>query len=117
MSRSPSPASSLDFVDSDPSGSEDEYAPVKRRAPAKAPARGGAAAATGIKINLTALQRAREVASSHPADGAVDYDDGGDDGGGFLEGLVGRRGIDLSDENLKADHAARPLWIDESGNM
>ncbi|WOO78810.1 General transcription and DNA repair factor IIH helicase subunit XPB [Vanrija pseudolonga] len=117
MSRSPSPASSLDFVDSDSSGSEDEYAPVKRRAPAKAPARGGAAAATGIKINLTALQRAREVAGAHPADGAVDYDDGGDDGEGFLEGLVGRRGIDLSGENLKADHAARPLWIDESGNI
>ncbi|KAL1409841.1 DNA repair helicase RAD25 [Vanrija albida] len=118
MSSRASTPESLDYYQS--ADSEEEYTPVKRRVPPKAPAaRRGAAAATGIKINLTALQRAREVASAHPVDGAVDYDDvgGGSGDEGFLENLVGKQGIDLSGEVLKADHSARPLWIDEKGNI
>lgn len=110
MSRSPSPASSLDFLHSDES--EDEYAPLRRRQQAKKPTKKAAAVAkTGLKINLSALQRA---AAAHPAEGQFESD--GEDDDGFLERLGGR-GIDLSDETLKADHAARPLWIDEAGNM
>lgn len=128
MSRSPSPASSLDFVDSDPSGSEDEYQPVARPKappkPQKAAGGGGAAArpSSGIKINLTALQRAREVQAAHPADTGEEayeeYQPGEDEEGGFLGGeVVGPRVVDLSSESLKADHSSRPLWIDGSGNM
>lgn len=109
MSRSPSPASSLDFLQSDES--EDEYAPLRRSVAAKKTKKKAAPAKTGLKINLSALQRA---AAAHPAEGQFESD--GEDDDGFLERLGGR-GIDLSDETLKADHTARPLWIDEAGNM
>ena len=33
------------------------------------------------------------------------------------EGLVGIYGVDLSGQPLKEDHAIRPLWVDENGNM
>lgn len=94
MSRSPSPASSLDFLDSD--GSSDEYvrAPKKRK---KAP----------LKINLTALKRAQDIASAYPAEGDIVEDVEEDYESDY----------DLSREALKADHAARPLWIDSKGNM
>jgi len=100
--------SSLDFGASDPS--EDEYEPSSRR---KAVVPKKKAQGTGIKINLTALQRARE--DETPIEEEEYYEDGG--GEGFLNGLAGRWGVDLSGESLKPDHAARPLWIDESGNM
>lgn len=109
MSRSPSPASSLEFMSS--SDSEAEYRPQQRK---RAPPPKKSA---GIKINLSALQRARTVATAHPADGQ-DYDEEiprGDEG--FLDSLMGGRAIDLSDQNLKADHMNRPLWIDEDGNI
>jgi hypothetical protein len=32
-------------------------------------------------------------------------------------GVVGRRGIDLSNQELVRDHEYRPLWVDEEGNM
>lgn len=103
-SRSPSPASTLDFADS--SGSEAEYVPAKRAR--KAPA-GGKKKAAVAKINLSALQRAQSVAAAHPADGDVEeepeYDD--EEGGP----------MDLSSLDLKPDHAARPLWVDDSGHM
>lgn len=67
---------------------------------------------TGIKINLSALQRA---ATAHPQAGQFDGGHGDDDVT-FLESL-GARAMDLSDEVLKPDHAARPLWIDDGGNM
>ncbi|EJT47899.1 general RNA polymerase II transcription factor [Trichosporon asahii var. asahii CBS 2479] len=112
MSRSASPASSLEFMSSDMSDSEDDFRPQQRK---RAPAPKKAAP---IKINLSALQRARNVATAHPADDQ-DYDEeiprGG--GGGFLDSLMGGRAIDLSHEHLKADHANRPLWIDEGGNI
>lgn len=71
---------------------------------------------TGIKINLTALQRARTAQAAHPAE-EQEYDDEEGGGEGFLNSLAGRWGVDLSGESLKPDHAARPLWIDEAGNM
>lgn len=111
MSRSPSPASSLDFVDS--SGSEAEYVPVRRKRAAPARRAGAAAPKGPVKINLTALHRAQAVASAHPVEGDVDEDDE-DDGGDMV---MGRRTVDLSGLDLKADHAARPLWVDEHGNM
>lgn len=121
MSRSPSPASSLDFADSAGSGSEEEYTPVRRRQP---PARRGAAkkgvvakgkkAAVPLRINLSALQRAQAVTSAHPAEGTIEDDE---DEGEFVDGIIGARGVDLSGLDLKADHAARPLWVDEHGNM
>lgn len=108
MSRSVSPASSLDYMHSD--GSEDEYAELRRtvqrqRKPTKAASR------TVPKINLTALQRA---AAAHPAESQFDSDADSEDPG-FLDRLGGT--IDLSKQELKPDHAARPLWIDQTGNM
>jgi DNA excision repair protein ERCC-3 len=123
MSRSPSPASSLDYFQSSGSASEDDYVP-RSRAPGK---RKGGAASSGkkagagpkLKINLSALQRARDVAAAHPLEGDVDEDEYGvdDEEAGYLDGLLGRKGVDLSSLELKADHAARPLWVDEYGNM
>jgi DNA excision repair protein ERCC-3 len=126
MSRSPSPASSLDFAQSSGgSGSEEEYTPVRRKAPTarKAPAatagkkgKKGKAAAGPLKINLSALRRAQAVTSAHPAEGPIEDDEEFGEGE-FADGLIGARGVDLSGLELKADHAARPLWVDEHGNM
>lgn len=123
MSRSASPASSLDFAQSSGgSGSEEEYQPVRRQrqAPTRRPApatsrqKGKKGKASGpIKINLSALQRAAAVTSAHPADGDIEEDEPEE----FTDGLIGHRGVDLSGLELKADHAARPLWVDEHGNM
>jgi DNA excision repair protein ERCC-3 len=120
MSRSPSPVSSLDYLNSDFSASEDEYVPVRRQAPAakkRAPVARGKKAGT-LKINLSALARAQEAAAAHPAEGE-EYDEGPevDVAEGFLGGLLASRTTDLSGEDLKQDHAARPLWIDDDGNM
>jgi DNA excision repair protein ERCC-3 len=117
MSRSPSPASSLDYFQSSGSASEDDYQP-RRRAPVK---RKTASAKKGptIRINLSALARARDVAAAHPIEGDVEEDEYGvnDEEAGYLVGLLGRKGVDLSGQELKGDHAARPLWVDEYGNM
>jgi len=120
MSRSPSPASSLDFADSAGSGSEEEYTPVRRRQP---PARRGGVKKAGtakgkkavpLRINLSALQRAQAVTSAHPAEGPIEDDE---EEGEYMDGMIGARGVDLSGLDLKADHAARPLWVDEHGNI
>lgn len=66
------------------------------------------------KINLTALARSQAIAAAHPAEGDIGEDD---DIQEQEEGIIGRRGVDLSGLDLKADHAARPLWVDEHGNM
>ncbi|CAD6582060.1 MAG: hypothetical protein TREMPRED_003163, partial [Tremellales sp. Tagirdzhanova-0007] len=102
MSRSPSPASSLDYLGSDKSGNEEEYVPsshrrtlTKRRAP-------GNKSGPVLKINLSALRR------EEPDDGLEDWGD--------REGLVGSHGVDLSGQPLKEDHAIRPLWVDENGS-
>jgi DNA excision repair protein ERCC-3 len=122
MSRSPSPASSLDYFQSSGSASEDDYVP-RSRAPGKRKGGGAggkkAGAGPKLKINLSALQRARDVAAAHPVEGDVDEDEYGvdDEETGYLDGLLGRKGVDLSSLELKADHAARPLWVDEYGNM
>jgi DNA excision repair protein ERCC-3 len=123
MSPSGSPASSLDFANSSGgSGSEEEYQPVRRRqAPTKRAAavagkKGKKGKATQpIKINLSALRRAAAVTSAHPAEGDIEEDEPGE--GEYADGLIGARGVDLSGLELKADHAARPLWVDEHGNM
>ncbi|BEJ16468.1 hypothetical protein CspHIS471_0510730 [Cutaneotrichosporon sp. HIS471] len=109
MSRESSPASSLDFINSDES--EDEYAELRKKQLAKQRPKKAAAPRTVPKINLTALQRA---AAAHPAEGQFDSDAEGEDSG-FLGRLGGS--IDLSKQQLKPDHAARPLWIDETGNI
>ncbi|WWD20644.1 hypothetical protein CI109_105120 [Kwoniella shandongensis] len=130
MSRSPSPVSSLDFFESDPSD-EEEYAPVRRRVPGKAAggskkvANGGGGGAAGgskgkVKINLTALRRARDVEVAHPADGPIEEEDDGvgdEDDEGYFDGMIGKRAIDLSNQQLKADHGLRPLWVDDRGNI
>lgn len=114
MSRSESPASSLDFEASDKSGSEEEYNPSsRRRAPNKRVP--GGKKGLSLKINLSALQRARDVAAAHPAEGDVEDDDGAD--WQDVEGVIGTRGVDLSGQPLKDDHAIRPLWVDDNGNM
>lgn len=131
MSRSPSPASSLDFFQSDVSASEDEYRPSahkravnKRRPPAAAAsgsgsgttARGGAGAgvkkALTIKLNLGAASR--QGAALHPVDGDVDMDDEVEE---QVASVMGSRVVDLSNRDLKKDHASRPLWVDEAGQM
>jgi DNA excision repair protein ERCC-3 len=128
MSRSPSPASSLDFISSAGSESEEEYRPTahkrainKRRTvqanavagPSSGGGGGGAKKAIKIKINLGAA--ARSGAALHPVDGDVELDDD------VLEeqvaGVMGSRVVDLSNRELKKDHSARPLWVDEAGHM
>ena len=123
MSRSPSPASSLDFYQSDLE-SEEEYtprqrAPTKRRAvPPASGAGGGKKGGPTIKINLRAIREANDLAAQYPTDGNVEGDDGVDnDEGGDIEALIGRRGVDLSGQDLVRDHDLRPLWVDELGNM
>ncbi|OCF45679.1 DNA excision repair protein ERCC-3 [Kwoniella heveanensis CBS 569] len=126
MSRSPSPASSLDFFESDPS-SEEDFIP-RRRVRKVGPALGGSKKVAGgpskgapkIKINLTALQRSREIEAAHPADGPIEEDDvgeGDEDDEGYFDGMIGKRGVDLSNQELKPDHALRPLWVDDKGNI
>ena len=119
MSRSPSPASSLDFFESDAS-SEEEYRPQgTRRAPARrtpaastsAGAANGRTGGTKIRINLTSLREARDLAAQHPAEGGFEEEEYGD------EDLLGSRVVDLSEQGLVKDHAIRPLWVDEDGNM
>jgi DNA excision repair protein ERCC-3 len=127
MSRSSSPASSLDFPPSDDSGSEADYNPsahrraATKRRPAQSQAQSQAVAgpSTGngtkkikIKINLGAS--ARSAAALHPMDGDVDIDDEVEE---QVAGVMGSRVVDLSNRELKKDHAARPLWVDESGHM
>ena len=123
MSRSPSPASSLDFYDSDPS-SEEAYTP-RRRAPTKrngalanavaGPSNGGAKT-TKIRINLGSLRVSRDVAAQHPADGEVEEDENAQFDG-EEDGLLDSRIVDLSQQGLVKDHHIRPLWVDEDGNM
>lgn len=115
MSRSPSPASSLDYFQSDGSASEDDYTP-HRRGPNKraAPAPAGQKKATSLKINLSALKRARDVATAHPAEGDIEEDVYDDDGG---DGFLGSGAVDLSEQPMKTDHELRPIWVDEYGNM
>jgi hypothetical protein len=104
MSRSESPASSLDFYDSDPS--EEEYRPqrtAKRSGPSAAPVKKGLT----IKLNLGSAKGApvqeQEFDASYDA-----YDE---------EGPMQSRIVDLSGQDLVRDHAIRPLWVDEQGNM
>ena len=66
------------------------------------------------KINLTALARSQALSAAHPVEGDIEEDDDIEE---QEEGIIGRRGVDLSGLDLKADHAARPLWVDEHGNM
>ena len=116
MSRSPSPASSLDFLESDPSGSEAEYNPSpRRRGPPKKRGGAGVKKAAPLKINLSALQRARDLGAAHPTDGVVEDEDGGEEE--YAEGAIGEYGVDFSAQELKDDHAIRPLWVDDIGNM
>ena len=116
MFRSPSPASSLDYFASDKSGNEEEYNPAShRRAPTKRRAPAGKSGPS-LKINLSALQRARAAAVAHPVEGPIENDDELEDWGD-PEGLIGSRGVDLSGQPLKDDHAIRPLWVDENGSM
>ena len=119
MSRSPSPASSLDFFESDVS--EDEaYTPQKRTVTKKktVPAAGGKKGGAGgptIRINLRAAAAAQDAAAQYPMDGDIEVDEELEEGD--AEGIVGRRGIDLSGQELVRDHEIRPLWVDELGNM
>lgn len=114
MSRSPSPASSLDYLDSDESSVE-EYNPSSRPHAANKRRAAGGKKGPPLKINLSALRRARDVAAAHPTEGVVEDNDGED--WEDTEGIVGSRGVDLSSQPLKDDHAIRPLWVDENGNM
>ncbi|ORX41081.1 putative general RNA polymerase II transcription factor [Kockovaella imperatae] len=120
MSRSPSPASSLDFYQSDAS-SEEEYRPRRRTADKRGGGSGGSATAaasawtapktsgtTKIRINLGALRNAQAAAAAHPAEGEIDED---------VEEIEGSRIVDLSDQGLVKDHHIRPLWVDDDGNI
>ena len=110
MSRSPSPASSLDFFDSDPSD-EEEYRPRKSLKRRGAAAASGASAKKTTKVTLN-LKAARQAAAT-PVPGL----DEGDDFDEEEYAVVGRRGIDLSAQELVRDHEIRPLWVDDEGNM
>lgn len=126
MSRSESPASSLDFISSDGSASEEEYRPqthkraINKRRPvntnAVASGSGSASATapkTGIKIRLNLGAAARQGAALHPIDGDIEDDEMQE----AVASVMGSRVVDLSNRDLKKDHASRPLWVDEAGQM
>jgi DNA excision repair protein ERCC-3 len=125
MSRSPSPASSLDYFRSDASGSEEEYTPAthrraaNKRRPANAVA-GPSTATPGVKkalkirINVGAASSSRAGAAMHPMEGDVEMDEEIEE---QAAGVMGNRVMDLSNRELKKDHSARPLWVDEAGHM
>jgi DNA excision repair protein ERCC-3 len=124
MSDAESPASSLDFISSDDSDSGGEYAPAthKRALNKRRPATttnaaagsstSGARKALKIKINLGSS--ARSGAALHPVEGDVEMDDEIEE---QVAGVMGSRVMDLSNRELKKDHSARPLWVDEAGHM
>ena len=115
MSREGSPASSLDYFQSDEDSDDNEYAPGST-ARATPSARGGPSTTRPItiKLNLSAVKQPsqRTVAEvvedddTHPYYGGVEGD-----GDGFSGA------VDLSSQDLKPDHQARPLWVDEHGNI
>lgn len=134
-SRSDSPASSLDFISSDGSASEDEYRPqahkraVNKRRTGPAPAASASASTSvvapvasgsgngkkkGITIKLNLSSAARSGAALHPVEGDVDMDDEIQE---QVASVMGSRVVDLSNRDLKKDHASRPLWVDEAGQM
>jgi len=104
MSRSESPASSLDFYDSDPS--EEDYRPHrirKRGGPSIAPAKKGLTIKLNLGVGRGAPAQEEEFDASYDA-----YDE---------DGNMQSRVVDLSGQDLVRDHAIRPLWVDEQGNM
>jgi DNA excision repair protein ERCC-3 len=105
MSDPGSPASSLDFFQSDESGSEAEYAPATHRRAANKRRPNNAAAGPST---------ARAGAALHPMEGDVEMDEEVED---QVAGVMGSRVMDLSNRELKKDHSARPLWVDEAGHM
>lgn len=106
MSRSSSPASSLDFYDSDPSSQED-YRP--RRTTKRTAIASSSKKTTTVRLNLGAARNVPEASIAN-----VEEDDYEDEREG---GLIGRRGVDLSKQELVRDHDFRPLWVDDEGNM
>lgn len=129
MSRSPSPASSLDFISSDGSASEDEYRPqahkraLNKRRPAAAVASSsgnavasgsGSGVKKGITIKLKLGPAARQTAALRPVDGDIEDDEELQE---QVASVMGSRVVDLSNRDLKKDHASRPLWVDEAGHM
>lgn len=124
MSEISSPASSLDFFESDGSADSDYDEALRRtrkQPPKKPGARRGTSTPTAsgsefgtkIRINLSSLQR-RAVEGG----AAIEQEEEGDeDEEGYFDGLIGKRGVDLSGQTLKGDHALRPLWVDDRGNM
>lgn len=44
-------------------------------------------------------------------------EEGDEDEEGYFDGLIGKRGADLSGQTLKGDHALRSLWVNDRGNM
>lgn len=116
MSRSPSPASSLDFVSSDGgSSSGSDYGGSRRRQPKKAAGRPPPQQRKKItlKLNVGGVRASRDAVAAHQAMAEDEYDDE-EDG---TEGLQINRRADLSRQGLKDDHDLRPLWVDEYGNM
>lgn len=66
-----------------------------------------------IKTNVSSLQR-RAVEGGT----AIEQEEEGDeDEEGYFDGLIGKRGADLSGQTLKGDHALRSLWVNDRGNM
>jgi DNA excision repair protein ERCC-3 len=109
MSDLGSPASSIDYLESDYSSEgEDAYNPRANARNTKQPVKAAkgngsvqivSANGTKIRINTKGLQ---PVAN---ADGEAG------------RGLQLKEAVDLSGQDLKADHGLRPLWVDELGNM
>lgn len=115
MSRSPSPASSLDFVSSNGgSSSESDFGPSRRRQAKKTRQPPQQKKKITLKLNVGGVRAAREAGPSALQELPQDeYDDDEDD----AEGLQIDRRADLSRHGLKDDHDLRPLWVDEYGNM
>jgi hypothetical protein len=128
----------LDFYSPSPSPEPDEWRPGGKKSSGKGKSRAAAAGGSGasssagggakVKINLSALAR-KASAAVVPQEGEIilldeEFPDdaagggstpGGSGGGGDL--LSEMFPTDLSDFQLKPDHASRPLWIDETGTI
>lgn len=66
-----------------------------------------------IKTNVSSLQR-RAVEGGTAIE---QEEEGNEDEEGYFDGLIGKRGADLSGQTLKGDHALRSLWVNDRGNM
>ncbi|WVO17278.1 hypothetical protein L204_104970 [Cryptococcus depauperatus] len=113
MSGASSPASSLDFFESDAASDESDYTPrkpVRKAAPLRKNAKVTSTTRTNIRINLS-VPKNSAVTTLDRSEGAGIEDER------YYDDLTGKRVVDLSGQHLKSDYSLRPLWVDDRGNI